>query len=168
MKIKIFLFFMLGIFSAAFADDRAYNLILVDRTFGNTGHCYVLLGLEEGKTWNLLGGKREITDKNRGITAARELFEESAMQLDKRGDVAYWTGLSFYEFGKHKVFIHDPKNLDIKVQKLNDAAKKVLANKNLPHQFKEMHRYQLVKLTDLVALANNQTKDGQVGFYKHS
>lgn len=164
---KIFILSLLACFSTAFANDRAYNLILAERNFGNAVHCYVLLGLEGGKTWNLLGGKKDPTDKTRGAAAARELYEESAMLIDKRGDIPYWTSLPAYEYGKHKVFIHDPKNLDIKIFKLNDAARQALSNKNLSHHFKEMHRYQLIKLTDLVALANNQTKDGQAGFYNH-
>jgi len=146
--------------------DRAYNMILTERTFGQQTHNYVLLGLENGTTWNLLGGKKEQGDKSRGVTAARELFEESAMQFDKRGDINYWSRLPSYEWGKHKVFIHDPKNLTVRVADLNKAAKNVL-NSNLPHDYKEMHRYQLIKLNDLIALAQAQVNNGQDGYYAH-
>jgi len=37
----------------------------------------------------------------------------------------------------------------------------------LTHDFKEMHRYQIIKLSDLIDLANSQISNGQNCFYKH-
>lgn len=151
------------------ANQRAYNFIMTERHFGNFTHNYALLGLERASnSWNLLGGKKDPQDKNRGVTAARELYEESAMVLDKRNDANYWHWLPCYEFGSHKVFIHEPGNLFISCAELDAAALKAINNKNLPHDFKEMGRYQLIKVSDLVLLAQAQTYDGEPGYYNHS
>ncbi len=167
-NLYLFIFLLLASFNTAAANERAYNMILTEKTFSYKTHCYVLLGLDKNGTWNLLGGMRESIDKNNGITAARELYEESGTLIDKRGDVAYWSSLPFYEWGKHKVFIHDPKNLNINVSKLTEAAKRALADKNLPYSYREITRYQLIKLIDLVDLADAQSIKGQSGFYNHS
>lgn len=156
-------------FNQVSTDDRAYNMILTDRAFDNQTHCYVLLGLENNGIWNLLGGKKDKNDKTHGVTAARALYEESAQLLNKVDDVNYWSHLSSYEWGKHKVFIHDPKNLDINISKLNDAVKKVLVDKNLPDSYKEISRYQLIRLTDLFRLTNGrgQSTKEEAGLHYH-
>jgi 8-oxo-dGTP pyrophosphatase MutT (NUDIX family) len=141
-------------------------MIMTERHFGIYVHNYALLGLEKN-SWNLLGGKKDPQDKNRGVTAARELYEESGMVLDKRHNTNYWQGRAFYEFGSHKVFIHEPGNLFISCSELNAAAIKAINNKKLPHDYKEMSRYQLVKVTDLVSLAQTQIHDGAPGYYNH-
>lgn len=148
--------------------NRAYNLVLREENFGHADHIYVLLGLENGKTWNLLGGKQDPSEKTRGITAARELYEESGKFFDKRKNKKYWEKLSSYEWGDHKVFIHKPGDLPFKISKLDAAAKACINNPNLPHDYKEMHRYQLIRLTDLVALADAQTVKGANGYFKHN
>ncbi|MBA3238043.1 MAG: hypothetical protein H0T62_06795 [Parachlamydiaceae bacterium] len=147
-------------------NHRAYNMILTKRHFGIYVHNYALLGLEKN-SWNFLGGKKDSQDKNRGVTAARELYEESSMVLDIRHDIKYLQGCSFYEFGSHKVFIHEPGNLVISCSELNAAAIKAINNKYLPHDYKEMSRYQLIKVSDLVSLAEAQTHDGAPGYYNH-
>lgn len=147
-------------------NNRVYNLILTKRQFGKVEHTYVLLGFENGETWNLLGGQQDPEDKNSEAAAARELYEESGMFFDKRNDSAYWYNLSFYEHTIHKVFIH-PHTLNCDIQKLNLATKACRENKNLTHDYKEMWRYQIVKLSDLINLANSQTTKGQNGIYNH-
>jgi hypothetical protein len=141
--------------------NRAYNLILHKTPREST--TYLLLGLENGKVWNLLGGQQEPGDKNRGITASRELYEESATIFDKRGDVKYWERLKSYEHTIHKVFIHPPGELDCDLLKLNVAAKKCREDTTLPHDFKEMHRYTLVKFKDILELALQQKTKGYNG-----
>jgi 8-oxo-dGTP pyrophosphatase MutT (NUDIX family) len=149
-------------------NQRAYNLIMTERHFGIFLHNYALLGLEKASnSWNFLGGKKDPQDKNRGVTAARELYEESGMVLDKRHNTKYWYGRPFYEFGSHIVFIHEPGNLFISCSELNAAAIKAISNKKLPHDYKEMTRYQLIKIADLVSLAQAQTKDGAHDYYSH-
>ncbi|MBA3815467.1 MAG: NUDIX hydrolase [Parachlamydiaceae bacterium] len=149
-------------------SDRAYNMILTERTFGPTTHCYALLGKERAtNSWNLLGGKKEIGDKTRGVTACRELFEESCPHFDKRGNVGYWQGLSSYEFEKHKVFIHNPGNLSVKIDQLNKTAQQAIKNTSLPYCYKEMSEYTLIKLSDLISLANGQKVKGNNEAYSH-
>lgn len=136
---------------------RAYNMIITERQFGPSKHAYALLGYEAAsQSWNLLGGQQDPQDPTRGATAARELYEESAMMLDKRGDVNYWKKLPFYEYGSHKVFIHGG-TLPVCIKILNTAAMHALNNSQLPRAYKEMTKYQLVKLTDLVAMATAGT-----------
>ena len=135
--------------------ERAYNLILVNTPNGY----YALLGLENGLVWNLLGGQRERGDPTRYVTAARELYEESVGLIDKRFDDDYWCSLSSYEYGKHKVFIHGTLNIDI--NQLNHAAQAVSNNRDIAREFKEMHRFQFIKLIDLCNLTNCQLARGQ-------
>lgn len=152
----------------ASAHQRAYNMILTERTFNHQTHCYALLGLERSSgQWNLLGGKRDPSDITRGSTAARELYEESGMALDKRGDRAYWSSLPAYEFEEHKVFVHQPGNLPVRIKTLNYAGQKAIANRRLKHDYKEMSEYTLIKLQDLIDLSQQQHKRGSPGTYHH-
>lgn len=147
-------------------DQRVYNMILTKRTFGNVTHTYALLGFENGMQWNLLGGKQDQGEKNEDA-AARELYEESGMILDKRNDKQYWSNRPYYEYTKHKVYVHEPGSLDINIQKLNTGAESCMRNRYLKHDFKEMHRYQLVKLLDLIELTKLQHVKGDDTYYKH-
>ena len=150
-------------------DQRVYNMILTKKSFGKSlDVTYALLGFENGKTWNLLGGKQDPGDKTSKHAAARELYEESGTFFDKQSDEAYWNKLPCYEHTKHLVFIHLPGMLDCNINKLNEATKLCIANKSLTHDFKEMYRYQLIKLADLIKLAHSQIVNGKNGYYKHS
>jgi hypothetical protein len=131
--------------------SRAYNLVLTDRTFNNRTHCYVLVGLEiSTKHWTLLGGKVD-NNETLQVAAARELYEESCATIDKRNDTVYWVNLPFYEFGGHRVYVHRPGSIDVNINNLNNAATNIQKS-NKPHDFKEMSRYQLVRLTDFANL----------------
>lgn len=133
--------------------NRVYNLILTERTFGDQTHCYALVGLEIATNhWTLLGGK---VDNNETLyeAAARELYEESSATIDKRNDHAYWNSLPFYEFGGHKVFVHKPGSIDVNITNLNNAAINIQKT-NKPHDYKEMARYQLLRLTNFVDSTN--------------
>lgn len=147
-------------------DQRVYNMILTKRTFGNVTHTYALLGYENGQQWNLLGGKR---DENETYEQAgsRELYEESGLLLDKRGDHSYWNSRPYYEYTKHRVYIHEPGSLDINIEKLNKATNDCRNNPNLRHEYKEMHRYQLIKLSDLVSLSKSKGSSGEHATYNH-
>lgn len=149
-------------------DQRVYNMILTKRTFGtgNGTHTYALLGYENGKQWNLLGGKRD-GNETYEQAAARELYEESGMLLNKQHDSNYWHNRPYYEYTKHRVYIHEPGSLDINIQKLNEASYKCRYNPSLPHDFKEMHRYQLIKLSDLLDLVKSQVERGKDTSYDH-
>lgn len=149
--------------------SRAYNMILVDRDFANNGnhHCYALLGLERATgRWTLLGGKIDGHETAIG-GGARELCEESSRVYDFTSQQfsTYWNSLPTYEYGKHKVFVHG-QTLSCDIQKLNKAATDIL-NTNWPHDYKEIKRYQLIKLNDFINLAWAQKIDGNSGFYNH-
>lgn len=149
-------------------DQRVYNMILTSRIFGNSTHTYALLGHENGKGWNLLGGKANHNETYEQA-ASRELFEESGKYYDIKS-YKYWQNLKYYEHPKHRVYIHPPQSLVgsiCNIQKLNDATKMCMNDPTLPHDYKEMHRYQLVKLSDLINLANSQHKKGEDTFCNH-
>lgn len=139
-------------------DQRVYNMILTERAFGGgKSNTYALLGFENGESWNLLGGKQDVHDVYNEVAAARELYEESGKLLDKRNDYNYWKNRPYYEYTKHKVFIHEPGSIDINIEKLNKATKLCINDKSLSHDYKEMHRYQLIKLSDLIKLTESKT-----------
>ncbi len=143
--------------------NRVYNMILTKRTFGGETHNYCLMGFERySKTWVFLGGAQEPQDASKRQTAARELYEESSCVIDKRNDYDYWSHLAFYQTRYHTIFIHN--QIPIEIYKLNAAAKKVYQNKNLPFDYKEMEKYQLVKLIDLLQMAWHPVRGN---LYKH-
>jgi len=148
-------------------DQRIYNLILTNRTFGNFTHTYALLGFENGQTWNLLGGKAD-PNETYEQAAARELYEESGMYY--KMDPSYWNNLPYYEHTKHRVYIHAPTSQvgsTCIIEKLNSATTKCINDRSLSHDFKEMHRYQLIKLSDLIKLSNAQYIDDKTSLYRH-
>ena len=66
---------------------------------------------------------------------------------------------SVLEYTKHRVYIHAPQSqvgMKCIIGKLNDATTKCINDHSLSHDFKEMHRYQLIKLSDLIDLAKVQ------------
>ena len=73
-------------------DQRVYNMILTSRTFCNSTHTYALLGHENGKGWNLLGGKVDGKETYEEA-ASRELKEESGKYYDI--DPSYWKNLPY-------------------------------------------------------------------------
>jgi hypothetical protein len=149
-------------------DQRVYNMILCKKSFGQSKDItYALLGYENGKTWNLLGGKQDDTDKTSEDAGARELYEESGKFFDKQNDPNYWGKLQTYSHTKHLVFIHPSGYLDCNIAKLNEATKLCSLDTSLTHDFKEMHRYQIIKLIDLINLADSQKSRGEFCKYKH-
>jgi NUDIX domain len=147
--------------------QRTYNMILTKRSFNGKETTYALLGYENGQTWNLLGGKQD-PGEDQYQAVARELYKESGKYFDKRNHQAYLMGLDQYKHGAHTVFIHPPGNLDCNISRLNEATNKCRNNKSLRHDFKEMHRYQLIKLEDLIDLAEKQTDTSGPSSYKYS
>jgi len=63
-------------------DQRVYNMILCKKSFGQTKDVtYALLGYENGKTWNLLGGKKDDVDKKTmSIKRLNALQQENFMK----------------------------------------------------------------------------------------
>lgn len=148
------------------STQRVYNMILTKRAFNGKESTYALLGYENGQTWNLLGGKQD-PNEDMYVACARELYEESGKYYDKRNNTNYIMGLPRYGHGAHKVFIHKPGNLDCNIAKLNEATRQCRDDKSLPHDYKEMYRYQLVKLEDLISLAEQQSSTTNPSSYIH-
>lgn len=164
---------VLGLWTDSHATDRAYCMMLTERTFSGHKHTYVALGHDRDtrtgqltNTWNLPGGKKDAGDRTRGVAAARELYEETGKYIDKRRDPNFWSSLGFYAHGRHKIFIIAPGQVKVNIAKLNSAVNSAI-NSNLSHEYKEMAEYELIKLTDLVKLAKNQNIDGQSKTYHH-
>jgi 8-oxo-dGTP pyrophosphatase MutT (NUDIX family) len=148
---------LLTVAPQAQASSHAYVMMLEERTFGQTPHVYVVLGQDRksGK-WNLPGGNQEQGDPTRAAAAARELKEETGGLVDRTGDVPFWSNLKSYEHGAHKVFIFEPGTNAVPVKTLDATVAANAQNKKLHYTLREMKAYELVKLMDLIALANNQ------------
>ena len=140
---------------------RVYNMILIDKTFKEK-HCFALLGLEKSTNcWTLLGGKIDPTNSFEE-NAARHLYIKSGMLLKH-----HCKDLKSYTFGAHKVFIHTPGNMIFSVEELNINIKKIIKNKQLSDEYKEISRFQIIKVTDLMTLAKQSIK-GHSAAYIHA
>lgn len=150
-------------------QDRAYVMLMADRTFGPAPHAYVALGQDrKSDEWNLPGGKKDPGDPTRGAAAARELKEETAGVINKVGDKGFWTNRPSYEFGRHKVFLIAPGEINFQIGQIDAAVKKNAANSSLHYSLREMKAYEFIRVSDLVNLANQQARDGQTMVFNHS
>jgi len=149
--------------SKAVDAHRAYNMILTQRKFGSHWHNYVLFGFERySETWVLLGGRMDPNDVFKSVTAARELWEESAKVINKQNDKEYWKSLTTYQTFYNKVFIHD-NTIPVTIKKLDEAVKKA-HQERWSREFREIQYFELIPLWGLLAMVEHPPQS----VYRHS
>ena len=137
-------------------NKRVYNIVLFPSNGKKETH--ILLGHENGKKWNILGGKQDPEDETYYVTAAKRLYEISGKYFDKRDNTRvcydkYWLRLSRFIDTHHTVFIHDDLHCDI--SKLNEAVSKYRVDSSVK-VINDYKSFRLVKLEDLINLAETQ------------